>query len=93
MQIMYNYTTYCIGNKLHIINLVIHLQSHLLLYIVYCILYCILYCITCTRPYTKGRLDCYRIDIPRELSEIHTQPWLSEGSLTCDPCHHRGPIF
>ena len=28
-----------------------------------------------------------------ELSEIRTQPWLSERSLTCDPCHHRGPIF
>ena len=28
MQIMYNYITYCIGNKLHIIYLVIHLQSH-----------------------------------------------------------------
>ena len=30
-----------------------------------------------------ARLDRYRIDIPRELSEIRTQPWLSEGSLTC----------
>ena len=30
-----------------------------------------------------ARLDRYRIGIPRELSEIHTQPWLSEGSLTC----------
>ena len=59
----------------------------------YCIvLYCIvLYCIM--RPYTEGRLDRYRIGIPWELSEIRTQPWLSEGSLTCDPCHHRGPIF
>ena len=46
----------------------------------------ILYCIL--RPYTEGRLDRYRIGIPRELSEIHTQPWLSDGSLTCDPCHH-----
>ena len=44
-------------------------------------------------PYTEGRLDRYRIVIPRELSEIRTQPWLSEGSLICDPCHHRGPIF
>ena len=51
----------------------------------------VLYCIM--RPCTDGRLDRYRIDIPRELSEIRTQPWLSEGSLTCDPCHHRGPIF
>ena len=33
-----------------------------------------------------ARLDRYRIGIPRELSEIRTQPWLSEGSLTCDPC-------
>ena len=32
------------------------------------------------------RLGRYRIGIPRELSEIRTQPWLSEGSLTCDPC-------
>ena len=40
-----------------------------------------------------ARLDRYRIGIPRELSEIRTQPWLSEGSLTCDPYHHRGPIF
>ena len=48
------------------------------------ILYCIvLYCIL--RPYTDGRLDRYRIGIPRELSEIRTQPWLSEESLTCDP--------
>ena len=51
----------------------------------------VLYCIM--RPCTDGRLDRYRIGIPRELSEIRTQPWLSEGSLTCDPCHHRGPIF
>ena len=42
------------------------------------------------RPYTEGLLDRYRIGIPRELSEIHTQPWRSQGSLTCDPCHHRG---
>ena len=55
-------------------------------------LYCIvLYCIM--RPYTEGRLGRYRIAIPRELSEIRTQPWLSEGSLTCDPCRHRGPTF
>ena len=32
-----------------------------------------------------ARLDRYRIGIPRELSEIRTQPWLSEGPLTCDP--------
>ena len=40
-----------------------------------------------------ARLYRYRIGIPRELSEICTQPWLSEGSLTCDPYHHSGPIF
>ena len=40
-----------------------------------------------------ARLDRYLIGIPRELSEIRTQPWLSEGSLTCDPYHHREPIF
>ena len=43
-------------------------------------------------PYTESRLDRYHIGIPRELSEIRTQPWLSEGSLTCDPCHHRVPM-
>ena len=43
----------------------------------------VLYCIM--RPYTDGRLDRYRIGVP--------QPWLSEGSLTCNPYHHRGPIF
>ena len=32
----------------------------------------VLYCIM--RPYTHGRLDRYRIGIPRELSEIRTQP-------------------
>ena len=36
------------------------------------------------RHYAEGRLDPYRIDIPRKLSEIRTQHWLSEGSLTCD---------
>ena len=40
-----------------------------------------------------ARLDRYRIGIPGGLSEIRTQSWLSEGSLTCDPYHHRGPIF
>ena len=29
-----------------------------------------------------ARLDRYRIGIHRGLSEIRTQPWLSEGSLT-----------
>ena len=52
------------------------------------VLYCIvLYCIM--RPYTEGRLYRYRIGIPRELSEIRTQLWLSERSLTCEPSHHR----
>ena len=50
-----------------------------------------LYCIM--RSYTECRLDRYLLGIPRELSEIRTQPWLREGSLPCDPCHHRGPIF
>ena len=55
-------------------------------------LHCIaLYCIM--RPYTEIRLDRYRIGVPWGLSEIRTKPWLSDGSLTCDPCHHRGPIF
>ena len=38
-----------------------------------------------------ARLDRYRIGIPRELSEIRIQPWLSEGFLACDPYHYRGP--
>ena len=55
-------------------------------------MYCIvLYCIVLWGPILMARLDRYCIGIPRELSEIRTQPWLSEGSLTCDPCHHRGP--
>ena len=45
------------------------------------------------RPYTEGRLDRYRIGIPRKLSEIRSQPWLNEESLTCDLYHLRGPIF
>ena len=37
--------------------------------------YCIvLYCIMRPYTYTEGRLDRYRIDISRELSEIRTQP-------------------
>ena len=61
--------------------------------VLHCIaLHCIgLHCIM--RPYTEGRLDRYCIGIPQELSEISPQPWLGEGSLTCDPCHNRGPIF
>ena len=58
--------------------------------------YCIaLHCIVLYYEALIMKADIYRysIDIPRELSEIRTQPWLSEGSLTCDPCHHRGPIF
>ena len=55
-------------------------------------MYCfVLYCIM--RPYTDRRLDRYRMGIPRELSEIRTQPWLGEGFLTCDPWHHMRPIF
>ena len=54
---------------------------------------CVLYCIVLWGPILMARLDRYRIGIPRELSEIRTQPWLSEGSLTCDQYHHRGPIF
>ena len=48
-----------------------YLDTHLLL-----LCYCVM------RPYTEGRLHRYRIGIPWELSEIRTQPWLSEGSLT-----------
>ena len=59
-------------------------------YVYYNLLYCI---IVLWGPILMARLDRYRIGIHRELSEIRTQPWLSEGSLTCDPCHHRGPIF
>ena len=39
-----------------------------------------------------ARLDRCRIGIPRELSEIHIQPWLNEGSLTCDPSFNCAPI-
>ena len=56
-------------------------------------LYYILIVLYCIVLYYEARLGRYRIGIPRELSEIRTQPWLSEGSLTCDPYHHRGPIF
>ena len=35
-----------------------------------------------------ARLDRYRIGIPRQLSEIRTQPWPSEGSLTCEAAIH-----
>ena len=40
-----------------------------------------------------ARLDRYRIGIPRELSEIRTQPWLSEESITCDPYHLEPSTF
>ena len=53
----------------------------------------VLYCIVLWGPILMAQLARYCIGIPRELSEIRTQPWLSEGSLTCDPYHHRGPIF
>ena len=43
------------------------------------------------QSYTEGRIDRYRIGIPQELSEIRTQPRMSEGF--CYRCHHRGPIF
>ena len=51
----------------------------------YCIvLYCIiLYYIM--RPYTDGPIGPLSYRHSWELSEIRTQPWLSEGSLTCDP--------
>ena len=48
----------------------------------------VLHCIM--RPYTYGRLDRYRIGIPRDFC---TQPLLSERSLICDPCHHKDPSF
>ena len=34
------------------------------------------------RPDAEGRLDRYRIGIPRELSKIRIQSWRSEVSLT-----------
>ena len=71
----------------------VNYSTILRIWLTFCI---VLYCIVLyriMRPFTKGRLDRYRIDIPRELSEIGTQPWLSEGSSTCDPCHYRGPTF
>ena len=79
----FTYTSYLAGFVELITYFVTQGQFHVVMYLLYCIM----------RPYTEGRLDRYRIGIPRELSEIRTQPWLSEVSLTCDPCHHRGPIF
>ena len=63
-------------------------RKHIIIIVLYCI---VLYCIM--RPYyTESRCDRYRIGnrakykstefITRELSEIRTQPWLSERSLT-----------
>ena len=63
------------------------------LYVIKLTYYIVLYCIVLYYEALQVSLDRYRIGIPRELSEINTQTWLSEGSLTCDPCHHRGPIF
>ena len=87
----------CIGLFLWIIWKVIHaiivrwLIFQMLSITTPCSFPCSVLCVM--RPYTEGLLDRYRIGIPRELSKIRTQPWLSEGSLTCDPCQHRGPIF
>ena len=39
------------------------------------------------RRYTEGQLDRYRIGIPRELFEIHTQHWLSEGFFSPQETH------
>ena len=81
---------------LHKINAHLHRQSNHIYNVcgggrrVGCVVLCI---VRVMRPYTEGRLDCSRIGIHRELSEIRTQPRLSEGSLTCDPCHHSGSIF
>ena len=40
-----------------------------------------MYCIM--RPYTEGLLDRYRLGIPRELSEIRTQPWQFHHQCLC----------
>ena len=56
----------------------------------------LLYCIVLygiMMPYTDGPIGPLSHRHSWELSEIRTQPWLSEGSLTCDPYHHKGPIF
>ena len=39
------------------------------------------------KRYTEGQLDRYRIGIPRELFEIHTEHWLSEGFFSPQETH------
>ena len=59
---------------------------------VYVFVYCIvLYCIM--RSYTEGLIGSLSYRHSSGVVRNPTQPWLSEGSLTCDPYHHRGPIF
>ena len=86
-----------IFNTLHVpLNIIWILSSLHVLYIIYytsIVLYCIIFVLYCImRPYRRPiRPLSYRHSSGE--SEIRTQPWLSEGSLTCDPYHHRGPIF
>ena len=79
--VLYCIVLYCIVLYCIVLYCIVLYCIVLYCIVLYCIvLYCIvLYCIM--RPYTDGRLDRYCIDIPRELSEIRTQSWLSEGSL------------
>ena len=57
-------------------------------YVTYCIV------LNCNmRPYTDGPIGPLSYRHSSGKSEIRIQPWLSEGSLTCDLYHHRRPIF
>ena len=79
--------TMVVNNQLYFLSLDL-IPRRLTRNLGYCI---VLYCIM--RSYTEGRLGRYCLGIPRELSKVPTLPWLSKGSLTCDLCHYRGPIF
>ena len=61
--------------------------------VLYCIvLSCIvLYCIM--RPYTDGPIGPLSYRHSSGVVRNPHSPWLSEGSLTCDPYHHRASVF
>ena len=91
--VLYCIVLYCIVLYFVVLYFIVFCCIALYCIVLYCtVLDCIaLYCIM--RSYTDGRLDRYRIGIPRQLYKIHIQPWLSDGSLTCDPYHYREPII
>ena len=91
--VLYYIVLYCIVLYCIVLYCIVLYCIVLYCIVLYCIvLYCIvLYCIV--RPYT---------DVPigplshRHSSGVVRNPHsalASEGSLTCDPYHHRGPIF